>query len=154
MACFTLITFIAISLKALLWLGAQWVCTEAMEEASLSLGWIWGCVFSSCSVWWDTLEVPLGLSRGCGAGLGGGTSGNLAPSGWRRLQRWLWLRQGQTALGITFHFSNFLFSFIRFHLMRSCQKRKVSSYYFQHMKSCKAKKPSQSRDGQNFHWSL
>lgn len=77
--------------------------------------------------------------------LGGCASGNLAPSGWRRLQRWLWLRQDQTALGITFHFSNFLFSFIRFYLMRSCQKRKVSSYYFQGMKSCKAKAPLDPR---------
>lgn len=127
-----------------LWLGAQWVCPEAVEGASLSLGQIWGCVFSSCSVWWDTPDVPLGLSHpGVWAVvlLGGCASGSLAPSGWRRLQRWLWLRQDQTALGITFHFSNFLFSFIRFYLMRSCQKRKVSSYYFQHVKSCKAKAP-------------
>lgn len=55
---------------------------------------------------------------------------------------WLGLRQDQTALGITFHFSNFLFSFIRLYLMRSCQKREVSSYYFQRMKSCKAKAQS------------
>lgn len=77
--------------------------------------------------------------------LGGCASGIPAPSGWRRLQRWLWLSQDQTALGITFHFSNFLFSFIRFYLMRSCQKREVSSYYFQHMKSCKAKAQSVPR---------
>lgn len=133
----------------LLWLGAQRVCTEAVQGAPLSLGQIWGCVFSSCSVWWGTPEVCPTLVPG-GAAVwvgdpGGMCQWGLAPSGWRLLQRWLWLRQDQTALGITFHFSNFLFSFIRFYLMRSCQKRKVSSYYFQRMKSCREKAQSVPR---------
>lgn len=40
MACFTLIMFIATTLKVLRWLGARWVCTEAAGGSRLLLG-VW-----------------------------------------------------------------------------------------------------------------
>lgn len=100
MACFALITFIAITLKVLLWLEGQWVCTEAAVEFFLSLGQILMLCFivPFCSVrpMWNTPWFVTSLARARGVLL------IYMVGGWADMPVGIWLIQSEGGSSIGF----------------------------------------------------
>lgn len=100
MACFPLITFIAITLKVLLWLEGQWVCTEAAEEFFLSLGQIlmlcFIVLFCSVRPLWNTPWFVTSLARALGVLL------IYMVGGWVDVPEGIWLIQSEGGSSIGF----------------------------------------------------